>query len=411
MILKLPVCGSLSGIKTKKLIAMMVRFGLKRLLFILFSLFFFSVSMQGQMRDGRIKKVVIDAGHGGKDPGAMGLRSREKDIALSIALKAGKYISENFPDVEVIYTRKTDEFIELYRRAEIANEQHADLFISIHCNSSKSTKPYGAETYVMGLHKTNANLEVAKTENAAILYEEDYSKKYDGFDPNSPEAHIIFSLYQNAYRSYSLKLASLTQSQIVDRSSRFDRGVKEAGFWVLYKTAMPGILIEAGFISNKEEEKYLASEIGQTVIASSVYRAFREYKTWVASQGGKPVEDVDHGKSEIATDDEVSPKSVVEENQNPSQQESDVVWRVQVASSPEKISIKSKKFKGLKDVFEYEHQRMFKYTAGAFSTPESAKKYMSEVRKLGFKDAFVVPFYNDHRISEEQAKDLVKPKQ
>ncbi len=363
------------------------------------------------MRDGRIKKVVIDAGHGGKDPGAMGLRSREKDIALSIALKAGKYISENFPDVEVIYTRKTDEFIELYRRAEIANEQHADLFISIHCNSSKSTKPYGAETYVMGLHKTNANLEVAKTENAAILYEEDYSKKYDGFDPNSPEAHIIFSLYQNAYRSYSLKLASLTQSQIVDRSSRFDRGVKEAGFWVLYKTAMPGILIEAGFISNKEEEKYLASEIGQTVIASSVYRAFREYKTWVASQGGKPVEDVDHGKSEIATDDEVSPKSVVEENQNPSQQESDVVWRVQVASSPEKISIKSKKFKGLKDVFEYEHQRMFKYTAGAFSTPESAKKYMSEVRKLGFKDAFVVPFYNDHRISEEQAKDLVKPKQ
>ncbi len=411
MILKLPVCGSLSGIKTKKLIAMMVRFGLKRLLFILFSLFFFSVSMQGQMRDGRIKKVVIDAGHGGKDPGAMGLRSREKDIALSIALKAGKYISENFPDVEVIYTRKTDEFIELYRRAEIANEQHADLFISIHCNSSKSTKPYGAETYVMGLHKTNANLEVAKTENAAILYEEDYSKKYDGFDPNSPEAHIIFSLYQNAYRSYSLKLASLTQSQIVDRSSRFDRGVKEAGFWVLYKTAMPGILIEAGFISNKEEEKYLASEIGQTVIASSVYRAFREYKTWVASQGGKPVEDVDHGKSEIATDDEVSPKSIVEENQNPSQQESDVVWRVQVASSPEKISIKSKKFKGLKDVFEYEHQRMFKYTAGAFSTPESAKKYMSEVRKLGFKDAFVVPFYNDHRISEEQAKDLVKPKQ
>lgn len=411
MILKLPVCGSLSGIKTKKLIAMMVRFGLKRLLFILFSLFFASVSMQGQMRDGKIKKVVIDAGHGGKDPGATGLRSREKDIALSIALKAGKYISENFSDVEVIYTRKTDEFIELYRRAEIANEQHADLFISIHCNSSTSNKPYGAETYVMGLHKTNANLEVAKTENAAILYEEDYSKKYDGFDPNSPEAHIIFSLYQNAYRSYSLKLASLTQSQIVERSSRFDRGVKEAGFWVLYKTAMPGILIEAGFISNKEEEKFLASEIGQTVIASSVYRAFRDYKTWVASQGGKPIEDVDQGKSEIIADEEVSPKRVVEENQNPSQHDSDVVWRVQVASSPEKISIKSKKFKGLKDIFEYEHQRMYKYTAGAFSTPDSAKKYMSEVRKLGFKDAFVVPFYNDHRISEEQAKDLVKTKQ
>lgn len=363
------------------------------------------------MRDGKIKKVVIDAGHGGKDPGATGLRSREKDIALSIALKAGKYISENFSDVEVIYTRKTDEFIELYRRAEIANEQHADLFISIHCNSSTSNKPYGAETYVMGLHKTNANLEVAKTENAAILYEEDYSKKYDGFDPNSPEAHIIFSLYQNAYRSYSLKLASLTQSQIVERSSRFDRGVKEAGFWVLYKTAMPGILIEAGFISNKEEEKFLASEIGQTVIASSVYRAFRDYKTWVASQGGKPIEDVDQGKSEIIADEEVSPKRVVEENQNPSQHDSDVVWRVQVASSPEKISIKSKKFKGLKDIFEYEHQRMYKYTAGAFSTPDSAKKYMSEVRKLGFKDAFVVPFYNDHRISEEQAKDLVKTKQ
>ncbi len=366
------------------------------------------------MREGKIKKVVIDAGHGGKDPGATGLRSREKDIVLSIALKAGKYISENFPDVEVIYTRKTDEFIELYRRAEIANEHHADLFISIHCNSSKSTKPYGAETYVMGLHKTNANLEVAKTENAAILYEEDYSKKYDGFDPNSPEAHIIFSLYQNAYRTYSLKLASLTQSQIVERSSRFDRGVKEAGFWVLYKTAMPGILIEAGFISNKEEEKYLASEIGQTVIASSVYRAFKEYKTWVASQAGKPIEDNVHDKGEVSSNDkdkdnDKEPQTeVVQEPHNDSDQQSEVVWRVQIASSPEKISLKSNKFKGLKDLFEYEHQRMFKYTAGMFSSQELAKKYMAEVRKQGYKDAFVVPFYNDHRISEEQAKDLLK---
>jgi len=408
MILKLPVCGSLSGTKTKKLIAMMVRFGLKRLLFILCALFILSMPLQAQMREGKIKKVVIDAGHGGKDPGATGLRSREKDIVLSIALKAGKYISENFPDVEVIYTRKTDEFIELYRRAEIANEHHADLFISIHCNSSKSTKPYGAETYVMGLHKTNANLEVAKTENAAILYEEDYSKKYDGFDPNSPEAHIIFSLYQNAYRTYSLKLASLTQSQIVERSSRFDRGVKEAGFWVLYKTAMPGILIEAGFISNKEEEKYLASEIGQTVIASSVYRAFKEYKTWVASQAGKPIEDNAHDKGEVSSTDKEPQTEVVQEPHNDTDQQSDVVWRVQIASSPEKISLKSNKFKGLKDLFEYEHQRMFKYTAGMFSSQELAKKYMAEVRKQGYKDAFVVPFYNDHRISEEQAKDLLK---
>ena len=156
----------------------------------------------------KVTKVVIDAGHGGKDPGCNGIRTKEKDVALAVALKLGKYIEQNFPDVTVIYTRKDDNFVELFQRAEIANKNKADLFISIHCNANPSTSATGVETYVMGLHKSEANLNVAKKENASILYEDNYKKKYDGFDPNLPEAYIIFSLYQNAYLDQSVSLAS-----------------------------------------------------------------------------------------------------------------------------------------------------------------------------------------------------------
>ena len=226
-----------------------------------------------------IKTVVIDAGHGGKDPGASGPgRTREKDLALAVALKLGENITKNFPDVNVIYTRKTDVFLELHERAEIANRAKADLFIAVHINSSPNSEFYGTSTYVLGLHRTEANLDVAKRENAVILLEEDRDKNYE-FDPNSPEGHIIMSMKQNAFLDQSIALASKVENQFENFSKRKSMGVKQAGFYVLYKTTMPSLLTELGFISNPEEEKYLQSAKGQEQIASALLNAFREYKT------------------------------------------------------------------------------------------------------------------------------------
>ncbi len=240
--------------------------------------FLFSSFVTGSHKHSyKIKTIVIDAGHGGHDSGCLGSSGKEKHVALDVALKLGKLIEEKFPEINVIYTRKTDVFVELHERAEIANRSKADLFICIHCNSG-GPSAFGAETYVMGLHKTDDNLNVARRENSSVLLEKDYKQKYDGFDPNSPEANIIFSLYQNAFLSQSLKLASLVQNQFEEYAGRYNRGVKQAGFLVLYRTTMPSLLIETGFLTNKTEEKYLLSDKGQSTIATAIYRAFYEYK-------------------------------------------------------------------------------------------------------------------------------------
>lgn len=234
----------------------------------------------------KVKKIVIDPGHGGKDPGNIGSFSKEKDVSLKIALKLGDILKKLQPDVEVIYTRNDDSFPGLVDRANIANKNHADLFISIHCNSvpSKSqSSAHGTETWVMGLHKSDGNLEVAKRENATILLEENYEEKYEGFDPESPESHILFSLYQNAYIGNSLKLAENIETQFKERVGRNSRGVKQAGFVVLYKSSMPSVLVEVGFLSNNKEEKYLNDDLGQTYIASGIYRAIRDYKEEIES--------------------------------------------------------------------------------------------------------------------------------
>ncbi len=226
----------------------------------------------------KVKTIVIDAGHGGHDSGCLGSHSKEKDVALALALKTGKLIEEKFPDVKVIYTRTTDVFISLIERANIANRAKADLFISFHCNASKNKAAYGSETYVMGLHVSEANLNVAKRENEVILLEDNYEKNYDGFDPSSTEAYIIFSLYQNVNIDKSLYIASKVQEQFTNSLKRYNRGVKQAGLVVLYKSNMPAILIEGGFLTNLEEEKFLTSEEGQDNIAKSVYLAFKAYK-------------------------------------------------------------------------------------------------------------------------------------
>ncbi len=258
-----------------------MKVNLKIRIFLLLALIFvFTIHTQAQ-EGYHVKTVVIDAGHGGKDPGAIGRHAKEKDITLAIALKVGYYIKRCCPDVKVIYTRTTDVFVPLYKRAEIANKNNADLFISIHVNSSPNHRVQGTSTYVMGLHKDDENLKVAMTENRAILYETNYQTTYENFDINSPEAYIIFSLYQNAFLDLSLEFASLVQDQFRLRAKRFDRGVHQAGFLVLWRTTMPSVLIEVGYISNPTEEKYLMSRYGQDIIASAIYRAFKQYKVKV----------------------------------------------------------------------------------------------------------------------------------
>jgi len=372
--------------------------------------------LPGEIQAQKVKRVVIDAGHGGHDPGAVGKMLKEKDIALAIALKTGKYIKDNLKDVEVIYTRKTDVFVELYRRARIANEAKADLFISIHCNANKSPSPFGAETYVMGLHRSDANLAVAQLENAAILLEDDYHVQYDGFDPKSPEGFIFFSMLQNAYMDQSLDLASRVQMQFREKVNLYDRGVKQAGFLVLYKTTMPSILIETAFISNLKEEKILASEEGQNNIASAIYRAIKDYKQsvertvsgpqYVSEEDEKPVTSSDSADEHPKTVNQT--KTDIQEKIQSNAAEQGLVFRVQFYLSKSKLAPDAREFKGLRDVSHYRHMGMYKYTIGNEQSPEEAQKLINGLTKKGFKDAFIVAFLNGERISLDEGKKLLK---
>ncbi len=226
----------------------------------------------------KLKSIVIDAGHGGKDPGSIrGKNTKEKNITLKIALVLGKMLKKKLPNTKIIYTRTQDKFIPLYERAAIANKNKADLFISIHCNSAKNKDAYGTETYVMGLHKTKDNLSVAKKENAVVLMEKNYVKNYQGFNPKVPESYILFSLCQNSYNKNSLELAKNIEKQF-QKSKRFSRGIKQAGFLLLWSVSSPSVLIEVGFLSNNKEVEYLKSIQGQKNIAKSILQGILDYK-------------------------------------------------------------------------------------------------------------------------------------
>jgi N-acetylmuramoyl-L-alanine amidase len=246
------------------------------------TIFSFSGSSQeeGEPIKKSIKTVVIDAGHGGKDPGCnQGSDAEEKKVALKVALELGEKIEAEYPNIKVIYTRKKDVFIDLHERSAIANRNKADLFISIHCNANPNKKAFGTETYAMGMHKTEHNLAVAKRENASILKESSENRKYyKGFDPNSPLAYIMLKNHQNAYINSSLNFAQKVQKQFKETAGRTSRGVHQAGFLVLWETAMPSVLIEIGFLTNEKEEKYLKSEEGQSDIAKSIFKAFSQFK-------------------------------------------------------------------------------------------------------------------------------------
>jgi N-acetylmuramoyl-L-alanine amidase len=350
-----------------------------------------------------IRKVVIDPGHGGKDPGAVGKKSMEKNIVLSVSIKLGSYIKQNFPDVNVIYTRKTDEFIELFRRASIANNSKADLFISLHCNGVRSITPLGSETFVMGLHRSQENLQVAKKENASILLEDNYKQRYDGFDPNSPEGHILFSLYQNTYLNQSLDFAAYVQEEFRERLNRIDRGVKQAGFLVLAKSAMPSVLVELGFVSNINEEAYLISEKGQNEIALALFRAFRRYK--YAFEGV-----AQYSRVETIVEPEIISENkdiVISTIQEPKLDVLDIFFSVQMVVSSRKKPSDSPDFKGLKDVWFYEHGGTFKYVIGKESSLMAAMELQHEMQTVGFKDAFVVAFHKGERISPREAVELM----
>ena len=229
----------------------------------------------------KVSVVVIDPGHGGKDPGTSGKKIKEKEVSLKIALLLGSYIEKNLPNVKVIYTRKDDRYLDLNQRAEIANKSKADVFVCIHANSAPRAEVHGTETYVMGLHKTEQNFEVSKRENSVMMLDDKYEENYEGFDPTSPESYILFSLTQSAFQESSLKLAEKVENQFKVKAGRRSNGVKQAGFWVLWKTTMPSILTEVGFLTNAGEEAYLGSAAGQEAIATSLFRAFKDYKTQI----------------------------------------------------------------------------------------------------------------------------------
>lgn len=378
--------------------------------FLILCLLIFAVNFASAQK---LKTVVLDAGHGGHDTGALGKNSREKDITLSIVLKLRDYIHQNMKDVKVVLTRDDDTFVELHRRARIANEKKADLFISIHCNSTHSPTVFGAETFVMGLHKSQANLAVAKAENAAILLEDDYVEKYDGFDPNSAEGNIFFNMMQNAFLDKSLAYAGKVQHQFVDNLKMFDRGVKQAGFLVLYKTAMPGVLIETGFISNSREEKFLLSEKGQDQVAYAIYKALRDYKNQIENKpAGQEQEDT------LLSADQESTVVKNSTSENPVSERTDVetpdpdavAFRVQFAIYPDSKPIDSKIFNGIKDVQVYFHIGSYKYTSGNFTNIDDALLLRKEMISKGYKDAFIVAFKGKNRITIDEAKRLTGKK-
>lgn len=430
----------------------------------LLCLTFFNAVSFGQSQEKKFK-LVIDAGHGGEDPGCKGRKSMEKNVTLNVALKLGKLISDNFDDVQVIYTRKTDVFVEVYKRAVIANNNHADLFISLHCNAAENRGAHGVETWVMGLDKSGANMEVAKRENAAILKEKNFENNYEGFNPNSPEANVIFSLHTSAYMNHSIMLADKVQRNLVRNTHLVDRTVRPGGFWVLYKVAMPSILVELGFLTNATEEEYMIKPTSQDIMAVSIYNAFVEYRN--ALDGGsrktlplpKVTETKDVASADSRTvDTEVAPepaqkKAVVDdavasepttakaedtpktfvniekistkekETVSPEPQkinttetakseneaakpQARIRFRVQIAATPENIAITDSRFSMVKDVRKFHEGKFWKYTCGNTTTLEEAQTLLKSV-KTYFPDAFVIAFDGETKIPVSEAVNRI----
>ena len=350
--------------------------------FVIFFIFSFNTSTLVAQSKSYI--IVLDAGHGGHDPGKSVRNKKyyEKDIALKITLQVGK-ILEKQKNIKVIYTRKKDVFVNLYERGRIANRADADLFVSIHCNAH-NTQASGTETWALGLHANKQNLEVAKKENEVILLEDNYEENYKGFDPNSPESIIGITLMQEEYMDQSLALANIVQNSMVKEVKRKNRGVKQAAFIVLHQTYMPSILIETGFITNTKEGSYLNSNKGQTKYAVSISNGIIEY---IKQENYNSVDE-----ETIFVPSSSNPRIV-----------EDVTFKVQIASGSKKLETKSYNFKGLKNVERVKVGKSYKYYLGKTSNFDEIKNQHLLAKEKGYKSAFVVAFRDGKKISVNEA--------
>ena len=389
-----------------------------------------------------IKTVVIDAGHGGKDPGCHGQSANEKNVCLSMALKLGAMIKKKYPQIKVIYTRDKDVFVELDERAKIANRNKADLFICIHANSAGEAV-FGVETYVLGLHKTEAQQLIAERENSTIYLEEDKGAKYKDFDL-SPDAIIARQIQLSVFLDQSISFADKVQSEF-KKIGRSDRGVKQAGFLVLYKTTMPSILIETGFLTNPTEEKFLNDSINQHKMSSGMFTAFESYRNELEGIISKsnptvlPETEVKESKNPFVDEEkqelkeevkqevkqepkkeivkvevkseakkEVKSEVKIEKSIENNNEKDKVIFRVQIETSDKKIEQTNVKFKGF-EVFEYQQDKLFKYTVGKYLNDfKGANILKNNVRSKGFSNAFIVAFFNGERINLEKAIKLAE---
>ncbi|WP_394330534.1 N-acetylmuramoyl-L-alanine amidase family protein [Psychroflexus sediminis] len=349
-------------------------------------IFNFGFNLMHSQSDTNKFVVVIDAGHGGKDAGNTGNDYLEKDIALKIALKVGKQL-EKYEGLEVLYTRETDVFIPLDKRAQVANKSNADLFVSIHCNGVRNSAPSGTETFVLGLHRNKDNLEIAMKENSVIKFEEDYEVKYDGFDPDSPESYIGFTIMQEEFLDQSALLANFVQRQFSGALTLKDRGVKQAGFLVLRETYMPSVLIETGFLTNKKEGAFLNSETGQTQLADAIVNGINEYKNII---------NIEALESELS-EYKVSSSDVMEDF-------SSVIFRIQLAASSRKIDPSPENFKKLSPIIRYQENDLFKYLFGKTKNYMSAQSLRDKAKAEGYTSAFIVAFNSSgDKISIKEA--------
>lgn len=360
-----------------------------------------------------VKTIVLDPGHGGKDPGNLGTKrykTSEKDIALSITLLVGNYLSQAFPEMEIIYTRDDDSYPELIERTKLANEKQADLFISIHCNANESKRPVGADTWVMGPHKNDANLKVAQKENAAILMEDNYKQKYGDFDPNSPETYLALSLRQNVHLNESLMLAKYVQDEFKTRVGRVDRGVKQSGFFVISFTTMPSILIEVGFLTNPTEEDFLNSDKGQDYMASAIYRAIKKY---IAEVENVPVTQLNKvvladtlpDKTNIEQIDAEPKLDTIAASVNLSASDS-INYRIQLFVSSEKKNLVPENFNGLDEITFVAVNNLYKYYYAKVPSYNEAKNVRKIAQEKGYSEAFIVSFRGETKIELQEALNL-----
>lgn len=374
--------------------------------------------------DNSIKRVVIDAGHGGHDSGNKGTgryKHKEKDISLEVSLMVGNYIKQNMPEVEVIYTRSNDQFVELRERTALANRVKADLFISIHCNAHTTGAAYGTETFVMGLTRENSNLELAKRENSVIFLEEDYEKNYEGYDPNNPLGTITAMISANSYLDQSVRFADLVETEFTDRVKRHSRGVKQSVLYVLDFTAMPSVLIELGFLTNKTEEDFLNTSNGKELMASAIYRAFKSYKE--AHDAMDKLHEIDVPEPPVPTEKPkttttkptttkpaTKPPKEVEKPKPVAENASTTapIFKIQIHSSGQSIDLAATNFNGLEGVEMYRDGKLYKYTFGNYATLADAKNALAAVRSKGYKDAFVIALQDGKRIDPIKA-DKIKP--